>query len=136
MIDRIWERWAEREALLVAAGDDPIRMLSALLRASGARVTFDPGANYNHPCTTCGAPGPHELVEIGRYPNGDAIARPVCERHRLVMHLRGCEPDDRQFQVLAAYELARDGDRRRAPAEERVAEELRKLVWIAAGDRR
>lgn len=134
MIDTAFERHGVVEARLLAAGDDPIALLSALLRDSGARVTFDLGASCRNPCTTCGAPGPHELVRIGTYPNGEPIARPVCERHRLGLHLRGCEPDDRELQVLAAYERARGGGHR-APTKERLREELGRLVWIAAGAR-
>jgi hypothetical protein len=55
--------------------------LAALLKESGARVTFDSGRDITKPCTFCGTPADptHQLRDIGRYPNGNTITRPVCE---------------------------------------------------------
>lgn len=60
---------------------DPVQRLTAALRRAGAAPTLDPGRNHCHPCTFCGrAPrdGVYKLRDIGRYPNGDTITRPVC----------------------------------------------------------
>jgi hypothetical protein len=126
VIDTAFEHWAAQnagfDAEWAAAGDDPIKMLCVALRRSGARLTFDLGASFERPCTVCGTTSePRALIRIGTYLDGTAIERPVCERHRLVMHLHGAEPGNRQLQALAAYEAARGGDRRRAPAQEELA---------------
>lgn len=124
MIDTAFERHLASEARELAAGGDPIKLLCAMLRDAGVRVTFDLGASIVRPCTVCGAPGPHELVLIGTYLDGSPLRRPVCEQHRLVMHLHGAEPDNQQLQALAAYEAARPPHSRRAPTPERLREEL------------
>ncbi len=55
--------------------------LCEVLRDSGLRVTFDSGRNNTHPCTFCGgSDGPRKLRDIGTYPNGATLTRPVCER--------------------------------------------------------
>lgn len=59
-----------------------------LIKTSGVRVTFDSGRNINHPCTFCAAPGPHKLVTIGAYPNGDDLTRPVCPRCMTIAEAR------------------------------------------------
>lgn len=128
MIDTVFERRLVAEARELAAAGDPIKLLSAMLRDAGARATFDLGASIVRPCTVCGAPGPHELVLIGTYLDGSPLRRPVCEQHRLLMHLHGAEPDNQQLQVLAAYEAAREGRSRRAPTTERLREELGKRL--------
>ncbi len=61
---------------------DAIEKLGCALKRSGAKVTLDPGRNITYPCTFCGrAPhaGVYRLRDIGRYPNGDTLTRPVCE---------------------------------------------------------
>jgi hypothetical protein len=60
---------------------DAVDDLAELLDSAGARVTFDRGRNSGHPCTFCAKPGKsaHRLRNIGRYPNGTRITRPVCE---------------------------------------------------------
>lgn len=112
MIDTTWERWADSEAGFDAAWEaacnDPIKMLGVALERSGRRVSFDLGRDYTKPCTCCATTTERrELVAIGRYPNGSRIERPACLRCRVVLHYcDGCEPDDRQLQYLAAYEVA------------------------------
>ena len=60
---------------------DEIDRLAELLQACGAQVTFDPGANHRHACTFCGRlpRETHALRDIGHYPGGAIIRRPVCE---------------------------------------------------------
>lgn len=70
---------------LIDAGD-AIGALSALLRASGARVTFDPERSIAKPCIVCGTTEqPRDLVQIGTFTRplgghipGDPITRPMC----------------------------------------------------------
>jgi hypothetical protein len=80
------------------------------------------GASFERPCTVCGTTAePRQLIRIGTYPDGDSIERPTCLRCRVLLHLRGCEPHDRELQMLAAYEVARRGDRRRVPTAKTLA---------------
>lgn len=64
---------------------DEVEYLADLLDTANARVTFDSGRDCTHPCTFCGKrpQAAHDLVDIGTYPNGDKITRPVC---------KGCKP--------------------------------------------
>ena len=73
---------------------DAVARLGAALSAAGAVVTLDPGRNNTNPCTFCGRPphrGAFHLRDIGRYPDGDTITRPVCEgcSHLAEPHERG-----------------------------------------------
>ncbi len=120
MIDTTFERWAEQnaglDAELEAAGGDPFKTLGVLVRASGTHATFDLGASFERPCTVCGTTlEPRDLIQIGTYLDGSELRRPVCEKHMVLMHLHGAEPDNRQLQILTAYEVARRADSRRAP---------------------
>jgi hypothetical protein len=61
---------------------DATKRLTEALRKSGAVPTLDPGRNMTHPCTFCGRKpdkGYFRLRDIGRYPGGEIIERPVCE---------------------------------------------------------
>lgn len=62
---------------------DDINNLSELLKAAGAKPTFDPGRSNTHPCTFCATTAePRELVDIGTYYDGSTLTRPVCTRCR------------------------------------------------------
>jgi DNA-binding NtrC family response regulator len=75
---------------------DPIEELSDLLREAGVTVTFDRGRDITHPCTFCGSRpvhgGVHDLVDIGTYPNGNALTRPVCEACRPIAEAHNAHP--------------------------------------------
>lgn len=67
---------------------DIVARLSDLLKdIPNIRITFDPGRDNTYPCNFCAVPATprHKLVAIGRYPNGDAITRPVCEKCLLMV---------------------------------------------------
>lgn len=67
--------------------------LCALLKESGLRVTFDSGRDITKACTFCGEREQRRTLEdIGRYFNGDMLTRPVCERCKPLVALRGKAP--------------------------------------------
>lgn len=69
---------------------DAIMQLCGALDAAGAKVTFDSGRDITKACTFCGTKDePRELVDIGRYFNGDMLTRPVCARCKTVAEARG-----------------------------------------------
>lgn len=58
---------------------DYVEDLCALVKEAGCVMTFDRARNNTHACERCGKTNkPRKLVDIGHYPNGSVITRPVC----------------------------------------------------------
>lgn len=94
---------------------DAVGALCKMLRAAGARVTFDSGRNVTHPCTFCDTvDGPRQLVTIGTYPNGDDLTRPVCGACMPLVEARrsGAAPAPRVARLRRQNARLRDRVRR------------------------
>lgn len=66
-----------------------LQLMEALHASVGVRVTLDSGRNNTHACTFCDCRDePRRLIDIGTYPNGDTITRPVCARCEPIVEAR------------------------------------------------
>ncbi len=77
---------------------DPLAALRAHLGNAGARVTLDRAASNARPCEDCFGVA-NGLVEIGTYPNGDAIRRPKCAASALAFFESGKAKPPRRAEL-------------------------------------